>query len=93
MTADRSQAMDHVVVIMFENRSLDNLLGHLYGPEDGKTFEGVIGKDLSNPIPTGPSTVASTAGGAPTASPPSSCPRGSPRANSPTRSTATRLFG
>ena len=26
-------------------------LGHLYGPEDGKTFEGVIGKDLSNPIP------------------------------------------
>ena len=21
------------------------------GPEDGKTFEGVIGKDLSNPIP------------------------------------------
>ena len=25
--------------------------GHLYGPEDGKNFEGVIGKDLSNPIP------------------------------------------
>jgi len=23
----------------------------LYGPEDGKTFEGVIGKNLSNPIP------------------------------------------
>jgi len=36
---------------MFENRSLDNLLGRLYGPEDGKTFDGVIGKDLSNPIP------------------------------------------
>ncbi len=35
----------------FENRSIDNLLGHLYGPEDVKTFEGVIGKDLSNPIP------------------------------------------
>jgi phospholipase C len=27
------------------------VLGHLYGPEDGKTFEGVIGKNLTNPIP------------------------------------------
>ena len=48
---DNSRALDHVVVVLFENRSLDNVLGHLYGPEDGKTFEGVIGKDLSNPIP------------------------------------------
>src|SRR6478752_3807706 len=48
---DRTNAMDHVVVVLFENRSLDNMLGRLYGPEDGKTFEGVIGKDLSNPIP------------------------------------------
>ncbi|WP_328977704.1 alkaline phosphatase family protein [Streptomyces canus] len=51
MTTDRSHAMDHVVVAVFENRSLDNVLGHLYGPEDGKNFEGVIGKNLSNPIP------------------------------------------
>ena len=51
VTADRSNAMDHVVVVLFENRSLDNVLGHLYGPADGKTFEGVIGKELSNPIP------------------------------------------
>jgi phospholipase C len=51
MTTDRAHAMDHIVVVMFENRSLDNVLGHLYGPDDGKTFEGVIGKDLSNPIP------------------------------------------
>ena len=48
---DRSHALDHVVVVLFENRSLDNVLGHLYGPEDGKNFDGVIGKDLSNPIP------------------------------------------
>jgi phospholipase C len=48
---DRSRALDHVVVVLFENRSLDNVLGHLYGPADGKTFVGVIGKDLSNPIP------------------------------------------
>src|SRR4249919_3697210 len=48
---DRAHALDHIVVVLFENRSLDNVLGHLYGPEDGKTFEGVIGKNLSNPIP------------------------------------------
>jgi phospholipase C len=48
---DRSSALDHIVVVLFENRSLDNMLGHLYGPGDGKTFDGVIGKNLSNPIP------------------------------------------
>src|ERR1700746_1327183 len=48
---DRSHALDHIVVALFENRSLDNVLGHLYGPGDGKDFDGVIGKDLSNPIP------------------------------------------
>jgi phospholipase C len=47
----RANALDHVVVVLFENRSLDNILGHLYGPKDGKAFEGVIRKDLSNPIP------------------------------------------
>ncbi|MET0144952.1 MAG: alkaline phosphatase family protein [Ilumatobacteraceae bacterium] len=51
MPTDTSHALDHIVVVLFENRSLDNLLGHLYGPGDGKTFEGVLGKHLSNPIP------------------------------------------
>ena len=51
MNHDRSHAMDHVVLVLFENRSFDNVLGHLYGPGDGKAFDGVIGKDLSNPIP------------------------------------------
>jgi phospholipase C len=51
MPAEKSAALDHVVVVLFENRSLDNVLGHLYGPGDGKTFDGVVGKDLSNPIP------------------------------------------
>src|SRR6476619_1307601 len=50
-SATRANALDHVVVVLFENRSLDNMLGRLYGPDDGKTFEGVIGKNLSNPIP------------------------------------------
>ena len=43
--------MDHVVLVLFENRSFDNLLGRLYEPGDVEAFEGVIGKDLSNPIP------------------------------------------
>jgi phospholipase C len=48
---DRSHALDHIVVLLFENRSLDNVLRHLYGSADGKRFDGVIGKNLSNPIP------------------------------------------
>ncbi len=47
----RDNALDHVVVMVFENRSFDNLLGRLYQPGEVKSFEGVIGKDLSNPIP------------------------------------------
>jgi phospholipase C len=48
---DRSHALDHIVVIMFENRSFDNLLGRLYEPGEVASFEGVTGLDLSNPIP------------------------------------------
>jgi phospholipase C len=51
MTPARDNAMDHVVLVLFENRSFDNLLGRLYGPGDVEAFEGVIGKDLTNPIP------------------------------------------
>lgn len=46
-----ANAMDNVILVLFENRSLDNMLGYLYGPADGKTFEGVVDKDLSNPVP------------------------------------------
>ena len=28
----RANALDHVVLVLFENRSLDNVLGRLYGP-------------------------------------------------------------
>ncbi len=48
---DRGNALDHVVVLMFENHSSDNLLGRLYEPGEVTSFEGVTGKDLSNPIP------------------------------------------
>lgn len=37
---------DHVVVLMMENRSFDNMLGYL-GPQ----VDGVVGKNLSNPGP------------------------------------------
>src|SRR5277367_5487020 len=47
----KDNAIDHVVVMMFENRSFDNVLGRLYQPGEVPSFEGVLGKDLSNPIP------------------------------------------
>ncbi|HYK67156.1 MAG TPA: alkaline phosphatase family protein [Streptosporangiaceae bacterium] len=43
--------LDHVVVLMFENRSFDNLLGRLYEPGEVPAFEGVAGKTLANPVP------------------------------------------
>ncbi|MBZ0202613.1 MAG: twin-arginine translocation signal domain-containing protein [Ignavibacteria bacterium] len=46
---------DHVVVLMMENRSFDNILGYLYTPQNppprGQSFEGVAYHNLSNPIP------------------------------------------
>ena len=48
---DRAAALDHIVVVMFENRSFDNLLGRLYEPGEVASFEGVTGRDLSNPVP------------------------------------------
>ena len=46
----RDHALDHVVVVVFENRSLDNVLGRLYGPEDGKT-PGQLLNVLRNSLP------------------------------------------
>lgn len=39
---------DHVVVLMLENRSFDNILGYLYENDvpSGKTFTGVAGDNL-----------------------------------------------
>lgn len=46
---------DHVVVLMLENRSFDNMLGYLYenGVPSGKQFAGVVGNNLSNPDESG----------------------------------------
>lgn len=49
---ERLRRFDHVVVLMLENRSFDNMLGYLYtNPPAGARFEGVANKQLSNPIP------------------------------------------
>lgn len=54
--------IDHIVVLMLENRSFDNMLGWLYSPQNqppfdrvprGQSFDGVDGHNLSNPIPEG----------------------------------------
>lgn len=48
---------EHLVVLMFENRSFDNLLGYLYPPgslPDGEHFDGVANGQYSNPSPSGP---------------------------------------
>jgi hypothetical protein len=52
--------IQHIVVLMLENRSFDSMVGWLYDPAnrppfdrvpDGQSFNGLSGKDLSNPIP------------------------------------------
>jgi phospholipase C len=52
---DLLKTFDHVVVLMLENRSFDNLLGYLYSQKypvpPGQKFEGVDGQNISNPIP------------------------------------------
>jgi phospholipase C len=54
--------IDHVVVLMLENRSFDNVLGWLYDPANpapfdqappGQSFDGLSGTSLANPVPGG----------------------------------------
>ncbi len=48
---------EHLVVLMFENRSFDNLLGGLYPPgslPEGETFAGIANGAYSNSSPGGP---------------------------------------
>jgi len=47
---------NHVVVLMLENRSFDNLLGYLFKHKDfkippGKSFDGLQDQGLHNPVP------------------------------------------
>lgn len=58
MTGTGLAAIDHVVVLMMENRSLDNVLGWLYTPQNppprGQSFEGVEGGSIPVPPNGGP---------------------------------------
>ena len=56
---DFSGRIDHIVVLMLENRSFDNMLGWLYDPQNaepfrhpprGQSFEGLAGPPKSNPL-------------------------------------------
>lgn len=61
LPARSEPGFDHLVVVMGENRSFDNLLGWLYTPDDlpsGETFDGLAFGDYSNPAPTGESIPA-----------------------------------
>lgn len=56
LTPRHEPGFDHVVVLMGENRSFDNLLGYLYSPGDlaaGETFEGLAFGDYANTAPDG----------------------------------------
>ncbi|MBK8815325.1 MAG: hypothetical protein IPN42_07380 [Methylococcaceae bacterium] len=50
---DELDKFDHVVVLMLENRSFDNLLGYLYqdGLPASKSFAGLQDKLYTNPVP------------------------------------------
>lgn len=47
----RAHGLDHLLVLLFENRSFDDLFGYLYRPDERPEFEGVLGHPLSNPVP------------------------------------------
>ena len=52
VTARPEQAFDHLVVVMFENRSFDNILGWLYPVGElpaGASFDGLHQGSYSNP--------------------------------------------
>jgi len=61
MAANSLGQIQHIVVLMLENRSFDNMLGWLYDPANPApfnrvppaNFEGLYGKRLSNPKPDG----------------------------------------
>jgi phospholipase C len=59
-SADSLAKIEHIVVLMLENRSFDNLLGWLYDPANDAPFnvvpadfDGLSGKNLSNLAPDG----------------------------------------
>ena len=64
-TAPAKPGFDHLVVLMFENRSFDNLLGFLHPPgklPNGDNFDCVAAGSHANPSPSGPVPVHAYSG-------------------------------
>ena len=60
-TPRKEPGFDHLVVVMGENRSFDNLVGWLYSPDDlpdGQEFDGLAFGDYQNTAPDGTSIAA-----------------------------------
>lgn len=78
VAADRAAALDHVVVVMFENRAFDNLLGRLYAPGEVAAFEGVLDHGADRKfVPYGVAANMNTPSPAPARSIPTSAPTSS----------------
>ena len=61
LTPRQQAGFDHLVVLMGENRSFDNLLGYLYNADDlpdGQTFEGLAFGEYRNTSPDGSEVAA-----------------------------------
>jgi phospholipase C len=67
LKARKEPGFDHIVVLMGENRSMDNLLGWLYTPDTipaGQTFDGLAFGTYSNIAPDGRTVPAHVYSGA-----------------------------
>lgn len=56
LPAPSTPGFEHLIVLMYENRSFDNLLGYLYDEKNlpkGKRFDGLAFGEYSNPDPAG----------------------------------------
>lgn len=65
LTPRRAPGFDHIIVVMFENRSFDNVLGHLYSAQEKSAddFDGLAQGAYANPGPDGTPIPAHIYGG------------------------------
>ncbi|WP_298943952.1 alkaline phosphatase family protein [uncultured Microbacterium sp.] len=65
LTPRHAPGFDHIIVVMFENRSFDNVLGHLYSAQEKSAddFDGLAQGAYANPGPDGTPIPAHIYGG------------------------------
>ncbi len=65
LTPRHAPGFDHIIVVMFENRSFDNVLGHLYSAQEkpADDFDGLAQGAYANPGPDGTPIPAHIYGG------------------------------